>query len=104
LVRRKPYLERADVFVAALRFASRVQSKVLEAMSMEVPVVTTPVVAAGLWVDGVEPQLVISHNATEIAAGIVGLLTNAEERARLSSAGRKFVETHCSWSPQCGKT
>jgi glycosyltransferase involved in cell wall biosynthesis len=94
----RPYLERADVFVAALRFASGVQNKVLEAMSMEVPVVTTPVVAAGLSVDGVEPQLVVGHNAGEIAAGIVGLLADAEERARLSSAGREFVEDHCSWS------
>ena len=99
----RPYLEQADVFVAALRFASGVQNKVLEAMSMEVPVVTTPVVAAGLCMDGVEPQLVIGHNATEIAAGIVGLLDNAEERARLSSTGRRFVEAHCSWSRSAEK-
>jgi glycosyltransferase involved in cell wall biosynthesis len=94
----RPYLERADVFVAALRFASGVQNKVLEAMAMEVPVVTTPVVAAGLCMDGVEPQLVIGQNAEEIAAGIVGLLANAEERARLSADNRRFVEAHCSWS------
>jgi polysaccharide biosynthesis protein PslH len=99
----RPYLERADVFVAALRFASGVQNKVLEAMSMEVPVVTTPVVAAGLCVDGVQPQLVICQNAEEIAAGIIGLLTHAEERARLSTAGRRFVEVHCSWSHSAEK-
>jgi glycosyltransferase involved in cell wall biosynthesis len=93
----RPYMERADVFVAALRFASGVQNKVLEAMSMEVPVVTTPVVAAGLCMDGVEPQLVVGKNAEEIAAGIVGLLAHAEERARLSIEGRRFVEAHCSW-------
>jgi polysaccharide biosynthesis protein PslH len=94
----RPYLERANVFVAALRFASGVQNKVLEAMSMEIPVVTTPVVAEGLCMDGVEPQLVIGQNAEEIAAGIIGLLTHAEERAYLSTEGRQFVEAHCSWS------
>jgi glycosyltransferase involved in cell wall biosynthesis len=94
----RPYLERADVFVAALRFASGVQNKVLEAMSMEVPVVTTPVVAAGLSVDGKEPQLVVGQNAEEIAAGIIKLLAHTEERARLSAEGRRFVETNCSWS------
>src|SRR5258708_6427204 len=94
----RPYLERADVFVAALRFASGVQNKVLEAMAMEVPVVTTPVVAAGLRVDAVEPQLVIGHTAEEIAAGIVRLLSNAAERARFATEGRRFVEAHCSWS------
>jgi glycosyltransferase involved in cell wall biosynthesis len=99
----RPYLERADVFVAPLRFASGVQNKVLEAMSMEVPVVTTPVVAAGLCVDDVEPQLVIGRNAEEIAAGIVRLLAHAEERARLSLEGRRFVEAHCSWSRSAEK-
>ena len=94
----RPYLERADIFVAALRFASGVQNKVLEAMSMEVPVVTTPVVAAGLRVDGVEPQLVIGKTAAEIAAAIISLLTDAGERARLAIEGRRFVQAHCSWS------
>jgi glycosyltransferase involved in cell wall biosynthesis len=94
----RPYLERADVFVAALRFASGVQNKVLEAMAMEVPVVTTPVVAAGLWVDGIEPPLVIGLSAEEIAANITRLLEHPEERTRLAAAGRRFVEAHCSWS------
>jgi polysaccharide biosynthesis protein PslH len=94
----RPYLERADVFVAPLRFASGVQNKVLEAMAMEVPVVTTPVVAAGLWVDGVEPPLVIGLNAEEIATGINRLLGHPEERTSLAAAGRRFVEAHCSWS------
>jgi glycosyltransferase involved in cell wall biosynthesis len=99
----RPYLERADVFVAALRFASGVQNKVLEAMAMRVPVVTTPVVAAGLLVDGKEPQLVIGDNAEEIADGIIRLLAHAEERARLSAEGRRFVESHCSWSHSAEK-
>jgi polysaccharide biosynthesis protein PslH len=94
----RPYLERADIFVAALRFASGVQNKVLEAMAMEVPVVTTPVVAAGLCVDGIEPPLVIGLNDEEIADGIIRLLIHPEKRASLSAAGRRFVEAHCSWS------
>jgi hypothetical protein len=65
---------------------------------MEVPVVTTPEVAAGLRVDGIEPQLVIGRNAEEIAVCIVRLLANSEERARLSTEGRRFVEAHHSWS------
>jgi len=94
----RPHLERADVFVAPLRFASGVQNKVLEAMSMEVPVVTTPVVAAGLCVDGVEPPLVIGQSAEDIAKCIIRLLAHPEERARVSADGRRFVEAHCSWS------
>jgi hypothetical protein len=93
----RPSLERADVFVAAMRFASGVQNKVLEAMAMEVPVVTTPVVAAGLRMDGIEPPLVIGRNAEEIAIGIVRLLADSQERVRLSTEGRRFIEAHFSW-------
>jgi hypothetical protein len=70
---------------------------------MEIPVITTPVVAAGLGVDGVEPQVVIGRNAEEIAACIVRLLGNSEERARLSMEGRRFVEAHCTWSRSAEK-
>src|SRR5207302_10384296 len=74
-----------------------------EALAMEVPVVTTPAVAAGLRVEGMEPQLVIGRNAEEIAACILRLLANSEERARLSTEGRRFVEAHCSWSRSAEK-
>jgi glycosyltransferase involved in cell wall biosynthesis len=93
----RPYLERADVFVAALRFASGVQNKVLEAMAMEIPVVTTPVVAEGLRLGAMEPQLVIGRDAQEIASGVIKLLADPEERARLATEGRRFVKIHCSW-------
>jgi glycosyltransferase involved in cell wall biosynthesis len=100
----RPYLERADVFVAALRFASGVQNKVLEAMSMEVPVVTTPVVAAGLCVDGVEPQLVIGKSTEEIAAGIVRLLADAGETCASRDGRPPICRSSLLVVPQCGKT
>src|SRR5260370_31531727 len=99
----RPYLEGADVFVAALRFASGVQNKVLEAMAMEVPVVTTPVVAAGLCVDGVEPQLVIGTSAEVIAAGLVRLLADAGEPARLVMEVPPCADAHCSWAHSAQK-
>ena len=99
----RPYLERADVFVAAIRFASGVQNKVLEAMAMEIPVVTTPVVAAGLRFDGVDPHLVIGRTAEEIAAGVTHLLRHPEERKALAASGRRFIEVHCSWSRSAEK-
>ncbi|WP_263368589.1 glycosyltransferase [Edaphobacter bradus] len=99
----RPYLERADVFVAPLRFASGVQNKVLEAMAMEIPVVTTPVVASGLRAENIEPQLVLGCSAEEIAAGIIYLLSHADEQASRAAEGRRFVEAHCSWSHSAEK-
>ena len=93
----RPYLEKASVYVAPLRFASGVQNKVLEAMAMEVPVITTPVVADGVVMDGVPAPLVVAQSAQEIADQIIALLRDGPERERLGHAGREFVTRHCSW-------
>lgn len=93
----RPHLERGTVFVGALRFASGVQNKILEAMAMEIPVVTTPVVAAGLSVDGVVPPLIVAESADEIAIQVARLLRCPTERQRRALDGRRFVEAHCSW-------
>lgn len=94
----RPYLQQACVYVAPLRYASGLQNKILEALAMEVPVVTTPVVADGLRVDGgAEPPVRVAQGAADVAASILGLLTDADERRRLASAGRRFVEAEFDW-------
>jgi glycosyltransferase involved in cell wall biosynthesis len=99
----RPYLERATVYVAPLRFASGVQNKVLEAMAMRLPVVTTPVVADGLVWDGMRAPVIVAKRADEIAGQIVRLLNNPGERAILGEQGREFVVEHCCWSRSAEK-
>jgi glycosyltransferase involved in cell wall biosynthesis len=94
----RPYLERASVFAAPIRFASGLQNKVLEALAMELPVVTTPVVAEGLRVEGAgEPPVQVVPNAGDFAGHILELFERDEERARLATEGRKYVEDHFDW-------
>jgi len=98
------YLERAAVFVAPLRYGSGVQNKVLEAMAMEVPVVTTSLAAAGLRVDGAgEPPVIVADGEEQFAERVVTLLEQQNERARLAAAGRRFVENHFVWSRSAAK-
>ncbi len=100
----RPYLERAAVCAAPLRFGAGVQNKVLEAMAMEVPVVTTSIAAAGLRVDGAEePPVYIADDKEGFAACLVELLQDSRERARLAREGRRFVENHFVWSRQAEK-
>ncbi len=95
----RPYLERAAVFAAPLRVASGIQNKILEAMAMGVPVVTTPIVAEGLYLDGCgEPPLYKAVRPEEFVEHIVALLKNKDKRLELAKAGRRFVETNFSWS------
>jgi glycosyltransferase involved in cell wall biosynthesis len=90
------HLNRAAVFVAPLRFAAGVQNKVLEAMAAGRPVVTTSVVNAGL---GAQPgeEVLVADDVAATAAHVVALLRDAELRARIGEAGRRFVRRTYDW-------
>jgi glycosyltransferase involved in cell wall biosynthesis len=94
----RPWLERAAVAAVPMRYGSGVQNKVLEAMAMELPVVTTSLVAAGLRVAGGEAPVVVADDVREFAEAVVKLLAQEQERSRLASAGRRFVLEHYDWS------
>jgi glycosyltransferase involved in cell wall biosynthesis len=93
----RPHLEGAAVYCAPLRFAAGIQNKLLEALAMEIPVVTTPVAAAGLLGGVAEPPLAIADDDAGLAAAVVRLLQDPAERMRLALAGRAHVEHHFSW-------
>jgi len=94
----RPYLESAAVFAAPLRFASGMQNKILEAMAMELPVVTTSVAADGFRVDGDEhPPLLVADRPHEIAAHITRIIRDPEAGQQLGAAGRRYVDEHCDW-------
>jgi glycosyltransferase involved in cell wall biosynthesis len=93
----RPYLESAAVFVAPLRFASGMQNKILEAMAMELPVVTTPAAAAGFSTEGDDPPLLVGEDATELAAHIASVMRDPQTARRLGAEGRRYVQSNCDW-------
>jgi glycosyltransferase involved in cell wall biosynthesis len=93
----RPHLERATVYCAPLRFGAGIQNKLLEAMAMELPVVTTPLAAAGLRSRGADPPLLVAEDDAAIGDAVVRLLRDPRERAALATAGREYVERHFSW-------
>jgi sugar transferase (PEP-CTERM/EpsH1 system associated) len=90
------YLNRAAVFVAPLRFAAGVQTKVLEAMAAGRPVVTTSVVNAGL---GAQPsrELLIADDPQTTANQIAALLNDQALRTQIGQAGLHFVRQEYTW-------
>ena len=84
------------LMVAPLNIARGTQNKILEAMAMGVPVVTSSVAAGG--VDAVaESHLLVADSATEITRAILRIAENPEERQRLAVAGRQRVLSHHAW-------
>lgn len=92
----RPYVHRSAVMVAPLNVARGTQNKILEAMAMGVPVVSSHLATRG--VDCVEGEHQLSASTPqEYTAAILRVLRDPAERARLGAAGRQFVLSHHSW-------
>jgi glycosyltransferase involved in cell wall biosynthesis len=94
----RPHLEHGAVYAAPLRFASGIQNKLLEAMAMEIPVITSPVAAAGLRDDIVEPPiLVVENDPPRFAREILAALARARSDPRPDEGARRFVVERFRW-------
>ena len=94
----RPYLERAAVFAAPLRFGAGIQNKLLEAMSMAVPSVVSGLAADGLRTgSGDQPPVAIADDDDAAAAAIVAALRRAAIDPRPDDAARAYVTAHFSW-------
>jgi glycosyltransferase involved in cell wall biosynthesis len=94
----RPYLERATVFAAPLRFGAGIQNKLLEAMAMEVPVVASPLAADGLrTVGGACPPIQVAEDRYQFAELIIRQLVDGHGNASPDANSRRFVELHFSW-------
>jgi sugar transferase (PEP-CTERM/EpsH1 system associated) len=92
----RPHLREAAVAVAPLLIARGVQNKVLEAMAMATPVVTTSAVLRGVAAPEGEGVLV-GDTPEAFARSILEVLNNPMRARELGLRGRRFVETHCVW-------
>ena len=100
----RPYLERAAVFAAPLRFGAGIQNKVLEAMAMEVPVVASPIAADGLRTeDGRDPPVAIGRTAEELAGLLAARLAAVRGDPTPDRTARAFVEAHFDWARSAGR-
>lgn len=93
----RPHLAGAAVVIVPLRIGSGTRLKILEAMAMGKPVVSTSVGAEGLCVSPGR-DLEIADSATAFANATVALLRDSERRACLGAQARRTVIQHYTWS------
>jgi polysaccharide biosynthesis protein PslH len=89
-------LERAGVVVAPLRIGGGTRLKVLEAMAMAAPLVSTTLGAEGLSVTHGR-ELLLADSAPAFASEIVRVLGDRELGAALGRGGRQLVEQSYDW-------
>jgi len=92
---RTAYAE-SRVFIAPMRIGTGLQNKLLEAMSMRLPAITSPLANASL---GAKPneEILVGSNAQEMAQHIITLLTDKEQADRLAQAGFDFTNRVYDW-------
>ena len=84
------------VFIAPMRIGTGLQNKLLEAMSMRLPAITSPLANASL---GAKPddEILIGSNAQEMAQNIITLLTDTEKAEQIAQAGFDFTNRVYDW-------
>jgi sugar transferase (PEP-CTERM/EpsH1 system associated) len=93
----RPYIRGSALMVAPLAIARGTQNKILEAMAMGVPVVTSAIAAGG--VDALaEEHLLVADTPQQIADAILRVIESPAERARLAEAGRARMLSHHAWA------
>jgi len=93
----RPWLAAADIALIPLKIARGVQNKVLEAMSMQVPVVLSPGAATGIEAcDG--RDFIIAADDEDLAEAVIGLAGDEKRRERMGRSAREWIVANASWA------
>lgn len=85
---------KSKIFVAPVRYGTGMRYKILEALVLRIPVVTTSVGARGIKF---EKNIKIADTAEEFADVVIGLLSNPAHCEDLANNGRLLVEKNYNW-------
>jgi sugar transferase (PEP-CTERM/EpsH1 system associated) len=87
---------KGTIFIAPMQIGTGMQNKLLEAMAMGLPCVTTPLASEALEVSPGH-ELLVGRTAEELTAHIKYLLNNPNDAKIIGEQGRKMVSNTYSW-------
>lgn len=93
----RPYVRRASAHIVPLRMGSGTRIKVLEAMAMKKPIVTTSIGCEGIDIVNNETAIV-ADEPIAFAEGVLKLLRDNVLRLKLSANGFELVNEKYEWS------
>jgi len=89
----RPYYEQADVFIVPLRLGGGTRLKIVEAMAMRIPVVSTTVGAEGLDISPGD-NILIADEPQEFVEKVKALLLNPDLRERIIEGGQALAQRY----------
>lgn len=93
-----PYIDGSAVYVVPMRIGGGSRLKLLEALAMEAPVVSTPMGAEGIAGLRDGEQLLLAATPRAFADAALRLMADPALGRRLGAAGRAHVAAHYDWS------
>jgi polysaccharide biosynthesis protein PslH len=92
-----PYIDGAAVYVVPMRIGGGSRLKLLEALAMEAPVVSTPMGAEGVVGLRHGEHLLLADSPARFAEATLALMADPALGERLGRAGRAHVAAHYDW-------
>ena len=83
----------SKIFIAPMRIGTGLQNKLLEAMAMRLPCITTSLANNSLLASEEKNEILVGDNEQELAEHIITLLTNKDKADEIAQNGYDFV--HC---------
>jgi len=93
----RDYVRKSAVMVAPLSIARGTQNKILEAMALGVPVVTSEIGARGIDGDP-NKDFIVASSAQQYSDQLETLMSDQELRQRYARQGRLTIEENYSWT------
>lgn len=90
------------IFLAPLFIGTGLQNKLLEAMALGLPCITTPLANNALGAINGE-SILLAETAQEFSDKIMYLLENDAKAQSIAKSGRSYVHTHFSWQQSAEK-
>ncbi|MBQ8221947.1 MAG: glycosyltransferase [Bacteroidales bacterium] len=91
----------SKIFIAPMRIGTGLQNKLLEAMSMQLPCITTPLANESLQAE-VGKEILVGSDAQELTSHIITLLNDKEKSDTLAQNGYDFVHRVYDWEKATG--
>ncbi|MDP1623991.1 MAG: glycosyltransferase [Bacteroidales bacterium] len=92
----------ARVFIAPMQIGTGLQNKLLEAMAMRIPCITSPLAFQALNArDGID--ILVAQTPEDYASKIMMLLNNPEKANEIAQNGYEFVHRNFNWETETEK-
>lgn len=98
----REYYASSKVFIAPMQIGTGLQNKLLEAMAMGLPCITSDLANSALGAEDGK-QILVGNSAAELAEHSQKLLTNIGFSEEISINGYEYVKKQFSWSGQVEK-